>query len=136
MNNRFFLSADCLSLVLSVLGQSLSNEMNEFFVLHFLSSAHNSSFCSIVLFLMLSHGSRINRCESVTVECSSTVCFSVKRNVVCGAVKLKADPKKVEEFRASLSKLGDVYVNDAFGTAHRAHRSVSDKLLDCLCVLY
>jgi len=46
----------------------------------------------------------------------------VKHNVGCGDVKLKADPKKVEEFRASLSKLGDVYVNDAFGTAHRAHR--------------
>jgi len=38
--------------------------------------------------------------------------------------KIKADPKKVEEFRASLSKLGDVYVNDAFGTAHRAHSSM------------
>ena len=37
---------------------------------------------------------------------------------------VKADPKKVEEFRASLSKLGDVYVNDAFGTAHRAHSSM------------
>ena len=37
----------------------------------------------------------------------------------------KADPAKVEEFRASLTKLGDVYVNDAFGTAHRAHSSVT-----------
>lgn len=36
----------------------------------------------------------------------------------------KADPAKVAEFRASLTKLGDVYVNDAFGTAHRAHSSV------------
>jgi phosphoglycerate kinase len=38
---------------------------------------------------------------------------------------MKADPAKVAEFRASLTKLGDVYVNDAFGTAHRAHSSVT-----------
>lgn len=38
--------------------------------------------------------------------------------------KIKADPADVEKFRASLSKLGDVYINDAFGTAHRAHSSM------------
>lgn len=47
-----------------------------------------------------------------------------------GKVKLedgtskKADPAAVAAFRASLSKLGDVYVNDAFGTAHRGHSSM------------
>jgi len=47
-----------------------------------------------------------------------------------GKVKLedgtskKADPGAVAAFRASLSKLGDVFVNDAFGTAHRAHSSM------------
>ncbi|ODV92515.1 hypothetical protein CANCADRAFT_30657 [Tortispora caseinolytica NRRL Y-17796] len=38
--------------------------------------------------------------------------------------KVKADPAKVAAFRASLTKLGDVYVNDAFGTCHRAHSSM------------
>jgi len=39
--------------------------------------------------------------------------------------KLAADKAKVAEFRAGLSRLGDVYVNDAFGTAHRDHSSVA-----------
>jgi len=38
--------------------------------------------------------------------------------------KTKADPKAVEGFRQGLTKLGDVYINDAFGTAHRAHSSM------------
>ena len=36
--------------------------------------------------------------------------------------QIKAKEADVAAFRASLTKLGDVYINDAFGTAHRAHR--------------
>jgi len=38
--------------------------------------------------------------------------------------KFKPSDDEVKKFRASLSKLGDVYINDAFGTAHRAHSSM------------
>jgi phosphoglycerate kinase len=44
--------------------------------------------------------------------------------------KVKASPESVKEFRASLRKLGDVYVNDAFGTAHRAHSSMMGEGFD------
>jgi len=38
--------------------------------------------------------------------------------------EVKADPEAIANFRTSLSKLGDLYISDAFGTAHRAHSSM------------
>lgn len=38
--------------------------------------------------------------------------------------KIKADAAATEAFRKSLTALGDIFVNDAFGTAHRAHSSM------------
>ncbi|VDP04579.1 unnamed protein product [Soboliphyme baturini] len=41
-----------------------------------------------------------------------------------GEKVIKANKEDIQKFRESLSKLGDIYINDAFGTAHRAHSSM------------
>lgn len=38
--------------------------------------------------------------------------------------KVTCSKEAIEQFRVSLTKLGDIYVNDAFGAAHRAHSSI------------
>jgi len=38
--------------------------------------------------------------------------------------KFKPDSEDVNLFREKLTKHGDIYINDAFGCAHRAHSSV------------
>lgn len=48
--------------------------------------------------------------------------------------KVKAKPEDVTAFHASLSKMGDVYVNDAFGTAHRAHSSMVGMVRRAICL--
>jgi phosphoglycerate kinase len=47
--------------------------------------------------------------------------------------KVKADKEKVAAFRASIRKLADIYCNDAFGTAHRAHSSMVGEGFDVKC---
>ena len=39
--------------------------------------------------------------------------------------KVKIEKSRMKTFGESLTKLGDIYINDAFGTAHRAHSSIT-----------
>merc|ERR1712193_579474 len=41
-----------------------------------------------------------------------------------GGEKVKASADEIASFRNTLTTHGDLYVNDAFGTAHRAHSSM------------
>ena len=65
-------------------------------------------------------------------DCIGEVAETACQNLQPGEVLLlenlrfyKEEEKGDEEFARKLSLLGDVYVNDAFGTAHRAHASTA-----------
>lgn len=65
-------------------------------------------------------------------DCIGEEAISKARDLKPGEVLLlenlrfyKEEEKGDEAFAEKLSKLGDVYVNDAFGTAHRAHASTA-----------
>ena len=65
-------------------------------------------------------------------ECVGEVAEEAAKELQPGEVLLlenlrfhKEEEKGDEEFAKDLSKLGDIYVNDAFGTAHRAHASTT-----------
>jgi 3-phosphoglycerate kinase len=45
-------------------------------------------------------------------------------HVLSPNTQIKSSADDIDKFRSSLSKLGDVYINDAFGTVHRAHSSM------------
>ncbi|KAK4180511.1 phosphoglycerate kinase [Triangularia setosa] len=69
----------------------------------------------------------VNKADNGDVVLLENLRFHVEeegKGVDAEGNKVKADKAKVEEFRKGLTKLGDIYVNDAFGTAHRAHSSM------------
>lgn len=65
-------------------------------------------------------------------DCIGKEAFELSKNLKAGEVLLlenlrfyKQETAGTDAFAADLAKHGDVYVNDAFGTAHRAHASTT-----------
>lgn len=65
-------------------------------------------------------------------DCIGDEAYKITENLVAGSVVLldnvryhKEETAGDKDFAEKLSKHGDVYVNDAFGTAHRAHASTT-----------
>lgn len=52
------------------------------------------------------------------------------KGVNAAGEKIKASAQEIADFRAALTSYGDVFVNDAFGTAHRAHSSMVGVAVD------
>lgn len=75
---------------------------------------------------------RLGTTVKFTEDCVGDDAVSQAANLESGEVLLlnnlrfyKEETKGDDAFAEKLSKLGDVYVNDAFGTAHRAHASTT-----------
>lgn len=80
--------------------------------------------------LYQSHNQTIN--VHFADDCIGASAYELSANLQPGEVLLienlrfyKEEEKGDKDFAEKLSKLGDVYVNDAFGTAHRAHASTA-----------
>ena len=77
---------------------------------------------------MLGEGTKVYFAD----DCVGEQAFSTASTLAPGEVLLlenlrfhKEEEKGAKNFAENLSKLGSVYVNDAFGTAHRAHASTA-----------
>ncbi len=74
----------------------------------------------------------LNRDVHFAADCIGEDALNKSQNLKAGEVLLlenlrfyKEEEKGDEAFAQKLAQLGDVYVNDAFGTAHRAHASTA-----------
>lgn len=83
-------------------------------------------------------GFEVKIADDVIGESAKKLCGEVQpgRAVLLENVRFhKEEEKNDEQFAKALASLGDIYVNDAFGTAHRAHASTEgvSKFLPSVC---
>ncbi len=73
-------------------------------------------------------GVEIQFCDETVGEKASSMAEKLKRGQLLLLENTRfneGEKKGDEEFAKALASLGDIYVNDAFGTAHRAHASTT-----------
>jgi phosphoglycerate kinase len=78
------------------------------------------------LFELLPEAQEVKKTEVTTGPAAEAAAESLKPGQVLLLENTRFDPREEAndpEMAAELAKLGDIYVNDAFGSAHRAHAS-------------
>jgi len=78
------------------------------------------------LFELLPEATEVKKTEVITGESAEAAAASVRPGQVLMLENTRFDPREEKndpEMSAELAKLGDVFVNDAFGAAHRANAS-------------
>lgn len=78
------------------------------------------------LFELLPEATEVKKTEAITGPAAEAAVSMLKPGQVLVLENTRFDPREEKndpQMAAELAKLGDVYVNDAFGTAHRANAS-------------
>ncbi len=78
------------------------------------------------LFELLPEASEVKKTEVITGDAAEAAAAALKPGQVLMLENTRFDPREEKndpEMSAELAKLGDVFVNDAFGAAHRANAS-------------
>ena len=104
------------AVLMSHLGRPKNGPENKFSLQH------------IVGDLEKAYGAKVHFSEDTIGEKAETAAQNLKNGEVLLLENVRfheGETKGDEAFAEALSKLGDVYVNDAFGTAHRAHASTT-----------
>lgn len=128
---KFCLEKGAKSVLMSHLGRPDGVPMPDKYSLGSVAVGLKSLLGKDVLFLNDCVGQEVEKAyadpAAGSVILMENLCFHVEeegKGKDASGNKVKAESAKIEAFRASLSKLGDVYINNAFGTAHQAHSSM------------
>ncbi|WP_283608802.1 phosphoglycerate kinase [Faecalispora anaeroviscerum] len=86
------------------------------------------SLAPVAAYLSKALGQPVQMAKDVIGDSAKAICTSLKEGEVALLENVrfhKEEEKNDPEFSKALASLADIYVNDAFGTAHRAHASTA-----------